>query len=441
MRRRRGPALFAVLLAAYAATLALPGRHAGDRSAREARILLVAVSLQRDGDLAVADQYRDRTAARFHAGPLRPAGPPHLGRLLEPVDLALPALAAPLLGLDGVALVSLLCAGAMALAMTLAAGIARRVVPDPWATGAALAVGLSPPVLAAAGAVGPEPLGAALLAGAALCALRVREADPHPPLRLALAAAIQLALLPWFSAELSPAGIVVAAALVRWMLRRGRGLHAIVAAETVVFSAVAYASVNERLFGGLLPQVAAAGPATGATGLAQHLERAGRLATLWVDTSFGLLAWAPVLVLALHALLLLRRSRRERLAMALPDVRAAEIAVTLCALACGAQILVAVFLVRSLKGGWFPGLHVVGVLPLAVPLCAWSLRRAPRIGGALVALTLLLSAWLVVAVATGASGLAPPSRPGWMGASCVGLALVGLGALGAGGVRLVRGAY
>jgi hypothetical protein len=426
---RRGLALFAALLIVYAATLALPGRRGDDRSARETRILLVAVSLERDGDLTVANQYRDGTAERFHAGPLRPAGPPHLGRQLEPVDLGLPIVAAPLLSLDGVALVSLLCAAAMALAFALGAAIARRVVPDPWATGAALAVGVSPPVLAAAGALGPEPLGAALLAGATLCALRVREAEPHPPLRLALAAAVQLALLPWFSAELSLAGIVVAAALVHWMLRRGRGLQAIVAGEAVVFSAVAYVSVNERLFGGIVPQVAAAGPATGATGAGEHLERLDRVVTVWADFSSGLLAWAPVLVLALHALLLLWHSRRERLAVALPDVRGAEIAVSLCALACGAQLAVAVVLVRSLEGEWFPGTHVIGALPLAVPLCAWSLRRASRIGAALVALTLGVSSWLVIAVATGVSGLAPPSAPGWLGPACVAAALAGLAAL------------
>jgi hypothetical protein len=427
----RGLALFGALLAAYSATLALPGRHGDDRSAREARILLVAVSLERDGDLTVADQYRERAAARFHAGTLRPAGPPHLGRLLEPVDLGLPLVAAPLLAFDGVALVSLLCAVAMALAMTLSAALARRVVPDPWATGAALLVGLSPPVLGAATAIGPEPLGAALLAGAALCALRVREAEPHPPLRLALAAAGMLALLPWISAELTLAGLVVAAALVRWMLRRGRGLQAIVAGEAVVFSAIAYVSVNERLYGGLVPQVAASGPSTGASGLAEHLERLDRLALVFVDTSSGLLAWAPVLVLVAHALLLLWRSRRDRLAVALPEVRPAEVTVTLCALALGAQLAVAVVLVRSLEGAWFPGMHMVGALVFAVPLCAWSLRRAPRIGAALAAVTLLVSAWLVVAVATGETGLAPPAAPGWMGAGCVGLALATLAVLGA----------
>jgi hypothetical protein len=397
---RSGLALFLGLLAVYAATLALPGRGGGERSDREERILVVATTLQEEGRVA-----------------------------LEPVDLGLPVLAVPLLELDGVAAVSLLCAAAMALALALAAALARRVVPDPWATGAALVVGLSPPVLGAASAIGPEPLAAALLAGAALCALRVREGDPHPQVRFAVVAAVLLAVLPWLSVELSLAGAVIAAALVRWMMRAGRGLQAILAGEAVVFSAVTYVSVHERLFGGIVPQVAGDGPLTGASGVAEHVERVTRLATLWVDRSAGLLAWAPFLVLVPFALWLLWRSRRERLAVALPALRIAEVTVTLCALACGAQLVVATFLARSLEGAWFPGLHLLGVLPLTVPLCAWGLRRAPRIGTALAGVTLLVSAWLVVAVAAGDERLAPPSPPAWLGVACLAAAGAGLAGL------------
>jgi hypothetical protein len=427
--RPKAVALFAVLLAAYAATLALPGRGTHDRSARETRYLMVAVSIQRDGDLGVADEYAARSYREFHVGTLRPPSEPHLGRLLEPVDLGLPLLAAPLLELGGVTAVSLLCAVAMALAMTLGAAMARRIVPEPWATGAALAVGLSPPALGAATAIGPEPLGAALLAGAALCALRVRDAAPHPPLRLALACAFQLALLPWLSSELIVAGLVVTAALVRWMVRRGRGLQAIVATEAVVFSAIAYVSVNERLFGGIVPKVVAAGPVTGADGVADNAARITRLVTLWADPAIGLLAWAPVLGLGFLGLWLLWRSRRERLALAVPGQRDVEVAATLCALLCGAQLLVAAFFARSQDGPWFPGLHLVATLPAAAALCAWGLRRAPRAGVALAALSVALSIRFVVAVATDASGLAPPDVPAWLGVAAVACSVAAIAAL------------
>jgi hypothetical protein len=303
----------------------------------------------------------------------------------------------------------------MALAMTLGAVLARRIVPDPWATGAAVAVGLSPPAFGAAAAIGPEPLGAALLAGAAICALRIRDADPNPPLLLAIVAAIQLAVLPWLSAGLILAGLVVLAAVVRWMMGAGRRLQGLVAAEIVVFSAIVYVSVNERLFGGIIPRVVQGGPATGADGVLEHAGRVTRLVTLWGDPASGLLAWAPVLGLAFLALWLLWRSRQERLALAVPGQRDAEVAATLCALVCGAQLLAATFLTRAEAAAWFPGLHLVAALPFACALCAWGLRRAPRAGLALAALTAAIAVWLVVAVATGSTGIAPPDLPAWFG--------------------------
>ena len=424
-------ALFVLLFAAYAASLALPGRGSDDRSAREARYLMVATSLHEDGDLAVADEYRDRAYREFHRGLLRPPAEPHAGRLLEGVGIGLPLLAAPLLGLGGVTAVALLCAAAMALAMTLGAVLARRIVPDPWATGAALAVGLSPPALGAAAAVGPEPLGAALLAGAAVCALRIRDADPNPPLWLAIVAAIQLAVLPWLNAELVLAGLVVLAAIVRWMMGAGRRLQGLVAAEIVVFSAIVYISVNERLFGGIVPRVVQGGPATGADGVLEHLERVTRLVTLWGNPASGLLAWAPVLALGFLALWLLWRSRHERLALAMPGQRDAEVAATLCALVCGAQLLGAAFLARPQDGAWFPGLHVVAALPFACALCAWGLRRAPRAGLALAALTAAIAVWLVVAVATGSTDLAPPDLPAWLGILAVAASVATVVALAA----------
>jgi hypothetical protein len=372
---RRALALWLVLFAAYAATLALPVRR-GAHTPREARIVVVARELDRDA------------------------------RLSQPVALGLPLLAAPVLAALGVTGLQLLLAAAMALAVALAAVLARHVVPDPWASAAALACGLSPPALATAGAIGPEPLAALLLTGAALCALRTRE---RPQLRWAMAAGVQLAVLPWLGVELALAGLVIALALIRWLLRRGRGLYALVAGEAVVFSVVACVSVNERIFGSFVPQAAAEGPVTGAQGVGEHAARAQRLVSLWLDRESGMLRWAPVVALAFFGVWLLWRSRRERLAVAVPDRLDAEVAAGLCALCCGAQVAVAAFLAPGIGGPAFPGLHLVSALPLAVPLGAWGLRHAPRVGAALVSVTLATSVWLLIAVAAGDSGLAPPS--------------------------------
>ena len=75
------------------------------------------------------------------------------GRLVEPHGLGFPLLLAPAYALGGPTLVELLLAAVAALAFVLGAALARRVVPDPWATWAALLAGLSPPALAHATAV------------------------------------------------------------------------------------------------------------------------------------------------------------------------------------------------------------------------------------------------------------------------------------------------
>jgi drug/metabolite transporter (DMT)-like permease len=70
---------------------------------------------------------------------------------------------------------------------------------------------------------------------------------------------------------------------------------------------------------------------------------------------------------------------------------------------------VAAFLAPSLTEEAFPGRELVPALPVAAALSAWGLRHAPRIGGALVAVTLAASLWLLAAARVdGDASLAPP---------------------------------
>ncbi|MGH2823249.1 MAG: hypothetical protein ACRDLY_09570, partial [Thermoleophilaceae bacterium] len=82
--------------------------------------------------------------------------------------------------------------------MVLAYRLALRVVPDPWAFGAALAAGLSPPFVAYGSAVYPELSAGAALAGAALLALRLHE---RPGWRAAFGCFALLGMLPWLGAK------------------------------------------------------------------------------------------------------------------------------------------------------------------------------------------------------------------------------------------------
>ena len=237
-----------------------------------------------------------------------------------------------------------------------------------------------------------------------MCAVRVRE---RGRLRDAYASALMLGLLPWLDPALAIAGLPAAFCLVRWTLREGRRLVALITAELLIGSLVFYARLNETLFGGPLPSAAAADPGPDAAALA---ERAPNLLGLWLDPSAGLLRWAPILALGFVGAWLLWRSRREHVASAIPARREAERVAELLVATVGAQWLVAAFTVDSADGDWFPGLPMFAAVPALAALTAWGLRHARVAGAVLAALTLVLSAWVLGDAWTG------PAE-GWLGAA------------------------
>ena len=410
---RRGALLWLVLLAAYATTLGVDATPRERYSVPEAHRLLTAKSLAEDRSLELSDEYAARDWAAFSARPLVPTVPPRDGRLIEPQGIGFALLTAPAYALGGPRCVEVLCAGLLALAFALSAALARRLVPDPWATRAALVAGLSPPALAGATTIAPASAAAALVTGAALLALRVRD---DPRLGAAARAAGLVALLPWLGVRFLAPGGVVLVALARWLRRRQRGVTGLVAVEVLLSSAVALISVNERLFGGLVPSAAEPGAAPGgAAGVEDAAELLGRVPALLgalVGRDAGLLRWAPVLALAGVSLWLLARSRRDRVALALPERIQVEVSTTLFAATAAAGLAAAALAAPSLRGPWLVPGDVLAVLPVAGALAAWGLRNAPRTGVALAVLTLAGSAWLVLGVHLGNdAGLAPPSGP------------------------------
>lgn len=398
----RAAAVWAVLFAVYAATI---GLHAFDRSdygGDEPHYLLTARSLAEDGDLDLVNQYREHDYDSFYPYALDAHGTLTSGRLHEPHGLGFPALIAPAYAAGGAKAVEVLLAAIAALAVALAYRLALRAVPDPWALGAALAVGLSPPLLAYSTAVCPELTAGAALAGAALLALRV--SDTRPRRIPVLACFALLAALPWLGIRFAPAGIVLGGYAYAAVRRAGRPLLALAGIEVVAFATAAYVAVNGRLFGGPSPD-SAGGIGTDADSVADYARRTYRLAALWIDRDFGLLRWAPVLLLAGLGVWLLLRERRRGLARAIPTLRAQQSAATMCALAFGAQLVLAAFVAPTMFGFWFPGRHLVAVLPLAVPLVALGLRRVPRTGSALALLGVAGSVWLYLAVRAGDGSL------------------------------------
>jgi hypothetical protein len=397
---RRTAALWLLLFGVYAATLGLGAFGDSDYGGDEPHYLLAAESLVEDGDVDVKNQYAARAYADFYPYDLDRHGEETQGRLNEPHGLGFPSLIAPAYALGGARAVELFLAAIAALSVALAYRLALRVVPDPWAIGAAFAAGLSPPFFAYSTAVYPELTAGAALAGAALLALRL---DNRPSRRDGFGCFALLGILPWIGTKFVPAGLVIGYMAARALWRVRRRTLAIGSVELSLFSVALYIGLNEALYGGPTPYAADVGEetATDASFPGGYLERAYRLVALFIDREYGLLRWAPVFLLAFAGLWLFWRSRRDRLARAVPAIREIELTAGLCCAAIGAQLVVAAFLAPTMFGFWFPTRHLLAALPLAIPLVAWGLRFAPRLGAALAVLTLAGSVWLYVDVRAG----------------------------------------
>jgi hypothetical protein len=399
--RWRSAAVWAVAFAIYASTIGMPAFGRSDYAGAEPHHLLTARSLVDDGDVDLVNQYRHGSYRAFYPYGLAPEGELTDGHLDEPYGVGFAALVAPAYAIGGTRAVEAMLAAIAALAVLLAYRLALRVVPDPWALGAAAAVGLSPPLLAYSTAVHPELTAGATLAGATLLALGL---DERPRRLRAFMCFALVALVPWLGIRFAPAAFVVGGYAYLSLRRARRGVLALVGLELVAFATAVFVGVNSRLYGGPAPDYAG-GALTGAAGAGDHLRRIARAATLWLDPHFGLLRWAPVAALVLAGAWLVVRERRGGLRRAIPTLAAQESAALLCATACLAQFLVAVFLAPRTSGNWFPGRHLVAVLPLAAPLAAVGLRRSPRLGTALGLVTVVGSVWLWLAIRTGDASL------------------------------------
>ena len=404
---RRAAVLWLLLFGVFAATVGLDAFGASDYGGDEPHYLLAAESIVNDGDVDVNDEYAARAYRDFYPYDLDRHGRETKGRLNEPHGVGFPLLIAPAYAIAGAHGVELFLAAIAALAVALGYLLAVRVVPDPWALGGALAVGLSPPFLAYGSAVYPELSAAAAIAGAALLAARL---EVRVRRRTAFACLALLGALPWLGTKFVPAGLVIGVFAVRSMLRARRRTLAVGSAELALFSAALYVAINEAIYDGPTPYAAddEGETATDASFPAGYLGRTYRLVALFLDRDYGLLRWAPVFLLAFVGAWMLWRSRRDGLSRAVPDLRAGERVALMCCAALAAQLVVAAFLAPTMFGFWFPPRHMLAALPLAVPLVAWGLRRVPRIGTVLALLSVAASAWLYSDVRFGDGGLVTP---------------------------------
>ncbi len=429
-------ATWAALVALYAAGLLLPAAPGHQLTATEAHRLLVAHSIVTDYDvdllverqaqpwtdwggvIGVSDTVPLAPNVTVRGTPDGPGPPVAPGGFLEPSGIGLGAALAPAYwvgyhtGIGGRLAVQLWCAMLLAAAFVLALGLARRVVPDPWATRGVLLVAVSPPALLGATQIGPTAPAALLLTGAVAACLSVRD---EPRWRFAVLSAFCAALLPWVWLPLAPVALLVAAALIRWMRRRRRGFTGFVALEILLLSAFIYITVHDRMFGGPTPWFPEVGWSlpTFFDGLGHAIGRAfGAPLGLLIDRDLGLLRWAPVLALVGVAGWRLLRWRRARLYRTFADEIHVEVI---------AAFLLLVFVVATVPYAilspwpgvnWLGGPGAATALPVIAATVGWGWQRTPRTAAVLAGLTVLATAWLLVAgLLSGAVGSDPPVGP------------------------------
>jgi hypothetical protein len=340
--------------------------------------LLTTVSLLADGDLDLRNDYALRRYRAFFDHPdelWQQSVPTADGRLLSPHNVGLAALILPAYALGGAEgakrflglLGGLLVAATFLLAYRATGRVGASLV-------AAALLGASAPLVVYATQVYPETPAALVATAAAWLVLGpgARAAPGRPGTavggalgwRSGLLLAGALSTLLWLGTKYAP----VAGALGLLSLARLSPAGRWAAGALLVPSALVYVWFHVATYGDLTPYAVNrlyAGSGT-AELVALHLElwnRLYRFAGLWVDGEFGLVRWAPALLLALLGLPLLA---------AQPGPSR-----WLVALVGGAQFLVAVFLSITMRGWWFPGRMLIVALPLlAVPLAeALSARR------------------------------------------------------------------
>lgn len=306
-RWRPAPVVFLPVVLALYAGISLRVQGQVGPEGDEPHYLMVANSLVRDGDVSLERDYAEGQYRPFHPQPLQP----HYrvrgrdGAIYSLHALGLSLLILPAYALGGYPAVSLFMA---ALAALLAREVRELVRAWTGESDVAQAIGwivaLSPPLIHYAGLVFTEVPAALLVALALRRAGTLGQARPAS----ALAWGVTVAFLPWLNVRyaLLAALLLLYAASRRPPIRTTALVLAPMAASTLALAAyhwALYGFFDPRLVYGRRPEFSAATLLEGIPGLA-------------LDQEFGLLAYAPVFVLAVPGLMRLWRTRPDRGAVA-----------------------------------------------------------------------------------------------------------------------------
>ncbi len=346
---------------------ATPDQHA---AVDETQYLLTAISVAEDGDLDIADELADRRWSAFAdvEPPAQTAVRPD-GSQLSPHDPLLPLLLAGPVALGGWvgAKLALAAFAAVLAALTLWVAVRRFAVPLPVAAVGVGVAGASAPLAVYGQQVYPE-LPAAVLVLAGVAALT------GPVDRRGLGLLLTVVLVtPWLSVKYVPVLAVLAVlGAVRWW-RAGRRREVAAAGAVATAAGVVYLAVHRVVWGGWTVyasgdffaergEFAVVGDAVDPSG------RAVRLVALLVDRDYGLVAWQPAFLLVVPAV------------VALLVRRPPHVAALLLPVATGWGI--ATFVAATMHGFWWPGRHLLVVVPLLVlVVLVWLGRCGPVVRG------------------------------------------------------------
>jgi hypothetical protein len=354
-------AMFALLTAIYIASIDISATRGTSITGDEPFYLLTTQSLLQDHDLDLRQQYEQRSYEFFFGHPdglWRQSVPREDGTVLSPHNpglsvLLLPGFAAA--GLVG-AQTQMLVMAALTFALTYV--LVVRLTGEPlWSWVATIAVALSATSFIYSTEIYPEvPAALALVAS-----LIILQGTQRPGIWRALALAGCLTAMTWLGIKYAPLAALVAL----WFLWRANSHARLTLLAVGGLSAALFAWFHLQTFGGLTPYTVGAVYAGDSTGsiIRQHLafwERGYRLWGLFIDARFGIGRWAPVLLPAVPALLLLwKHSVPARLVLALVVI----------------QLFTATFVAITMMGWWFPGRTLMTVLPLlALPLTLLLVR-------------------------------------------------------------------
>ena len=343
----------------------------------EPHYLILMQSLLKDHDLRIANNHAQRDyEAYFTEGDLEPhaIAPGKDGEIYSVHPVGLPLLAAPAFAVAGYRGVVLLILALAAAASALAWSWVR------WTTGSVSAatfawsaVGLSLPVLGAAGTVFPEVPASLAMVTAAILAIDGRAdavARGAAPARFPLLSAGGLGLaagvLPWLHVRYAPASALLLAfgAWRFWRESEGgaRLVRVGVAAGLYAASVLAWLGYFYLIWGSPWPSA----PYGGAGGTQMSLAALARgIPGVLLDQEYGVLSCAPALVLGLAGFVTMWRAGGR--------VRTAAV-----------QLALVLAAVLGMAGGfqmWWGGsalpgrLILSGLLLLTVP-CAWAFRAS-----------------------------------------------------------------